>query len=68
MRTVDTSTGTVWLDTSEFAKRQLKDVTTVYKWIASGFVVELGYIVHRDSTGHWLIGIPPQHQAYNQFR
>lgn len=67
MKTVDTATGTVWLDVPEFARKQQKARTTIYEWCASGFVVELGYVIRKDVTGHWRIGIPPEHSAYSQF-
>jgi hypothetical protein len=67
MKYVDSRTGTIWLDVKEFAEKQRKDPVTIRQWCNSGFVVELGLLVHRDVTGHWKIGIPQSHQSFSQF-
>jgi len=67
MKIVETSTGTVWLDIPEFARKQNKNPETIRRWIVSGFAMELGFVIHRDPTGHWRIGIPRNHQSYPQF-
>lgn len=56
-----------WLKPSEFAVRQCKRVRTIQLWCKSGFIVELGFILCRDVTGNWLIGVPYHHPSYAQF-
>jgi hypothetical protein len=67
MKIVDTKSGIVWLDVKQFADTQHKNPVTIRQWCATGFVVELGYLLHCDTTGHWRIGIPPHHQSYREF-
>jgi len=49
---------TVWVPVSDFAVEFNKNPVTIKHWIANGFLLELGYRVKRDFTGHWIIGIP----------
>jgi hypothetical protein len=67
MKTIDPKTETVWLNAREFAAKQNKVKNTIYKWCASGFIIELGFVLSRDATGHYLIGVPKTHPAYQQF-
>lgn len=66
-KTVDFADGAVWLNVNEFAARQNRPTITIYKWVNNGFIVELGFLLRYDWTGHILIGIPRQHNAYAQF-
>jgi len=52
---------TVWLTVKEFAYRQNRSPVSIWRWCDTGFIIELGYLLHRDITGRILIGIPPAH-------
>ena len=62
-----TARPTLWLSLTNFARRMNKHPETVRKWCESGFVVELGYFLRKDCTGHWFIGIPHNHNSYSFF-
>jgi hypothetical protein len=63
-----TTAETTWLTVREFATKQEKRPVTIYKWISEGFVVELGFRINRDATGHWKIGIPQDHASFHDLR
>jgi hypothetical protein len=58
----------LWLTVREFAAKQNKRPVTIYKWVADGFVLELGFRLRFDATGHITIGIPHDHQSFQDFR
>ncbi len=58
---------TIWLTVKDFAKKQQKRPVTIYRWIETNFVIELGFSINRDCTGHVKIGIPPEHPSYRHF-
>lgn len=58
----------IWLSVREFAQKQRKNARTIYYWVDSGFIIDLGYRLVRDPTGHWQIGIPPEHPSFADFR
>lgn len=58
---------TLWLTVSNFAKKMNRQPITIYKWCESGFIVELGYLLRKDCTGRWSIGIPHKHESYLNF-
>ena len=68
MLRTDGESGTVMLTVKEFATCMSKRPVTIYDWISTGFITELGFIVHRDITGCIRIGVPPHHNAYHDFR
>lgn len=64
--------GTLWLDVVEFAYRQGRPKITIWKWVQSGFIVELGYLIKRSRgrgrSGQSIrIGIPRNHHDYAFF-
>ena len=58
----------IWLTVREFAAKQNRHRLTIYRWVADGFVLELGFKLRRDVTGHITIGIPSDHPAFSDFR
>jgi len=67
MKHAETKDGTTWLDVREFSKKQQKNPVTIRIWCRTGFLVELGFVIERDVTGHWKIGVPESHPAHAQF-
>jgi hypothetical protein len=47
-----------WIPLSLLALEYQKSKETVRLWIKSGFIVEIGFHVKRDVTGHYIIGVP----------
>lgn len=48
----------VWVPISVIAKEYGKSPRMIRKWVHSGFILEIGYFVRRDITGHFIIGVP----------
>ncbi len=67
MRVLDPISSVLWLDVREFSRVLMKSQKTIWGWCLSGFIVELGYILEKDPTGHYRIGITPSHPCYTQF-
>lgn len=59
---------TRWLSVKDFAKVQRKQPVTIYQWVNSGFILEIGFRVVRDVTGHVFIGVNPEHPSYAEFQ
>lgn len=55
----------VWLPISRVAKEYNRSPETIRLWCVSGFLIELGFTIQRDLTGHWIIGIPQS--VYSKF-
>lgn len=60
----DGETTTIWLSVPEFSRVQTRPERTIYRWLASGFLVELGFLVRYDLGGKALIGIPCHNALY----
>ena len=55
----------VWLPISQVAKEYSRDPESIRRWCLSGFLIELGFAIRRDQTGHWIIGVPQS--VYEKF-
>jgi hypothetical protein len=49
-----------WLTISQAAKHFDKDVSVIRRWCYSGAAVTFGFLVRRDQTRHWQLGIPTE--------
>jgi hypothetical protein len=49
----------VWVPMSVIASEYKRDVETIRRWAISGLLVEVGFVVRKDLTGHWSVGVPP---------
>ena len=47
------------LTITEVAREFNKTRKTIHEWCQSGFILQLGYTVRRDATGHWFLTPPP---------
>lgn len=56
-----------WLTVQEFAEKQGKSPSRIYEWCQTGFVIELGFLLKKDYTGHWRIGVSVRHPAFHEF-
>lgn len=57
----------VWLPISELAVEYNRTPRLMRIWCANGFLIELGFRVRRDETGHWIVGVPePVYQTFKQ--
>ena len=54
------TTDIVWIPLSEIAIEYRKSPRMIRKWVHSGFILEIGFSVQRDVTGHYLIGVPAE--------
>lgn len=48
----------VWLPLSDIAREYNRHPEAIRQWCKSGFIIELGYSLRRDETGHWIVGVP----------
>jgi hypothetical protein len=48
-----------WVPLSVIAQEYKRDIETIRRWAHSGLLVEVGFTVRRDLTGHWSVGVPP---------
>jgi len=48
----------IWLPISAIAREYQKTPQMIRNWVRSGFILEIGYSVRRDVTGHFIIGVP----------
>jgi len=48
----------IWLPISAIAREYQKTPQMIRNWVKSGFILEIGYAVRRDVTGHFIIGVP----------
>jgi hypothetical protein len=55
-----------WIPLSMLAEEYNRSTRLMRQWVQTGFVLELGYAVRRDETGHWIVGVP--HGLYRNFR
>jgi hypothetical protein len=56
----------VWLPLSAIAREYQKSAKQIRLWARDGLLIEIGFMVRRDPTGHWIIGVPSS--AYRTFR
>jgi hypothetical protein len=50
----------VWVPLSVIATEYHRDVETIRRWVHSGLLVQVGFVVRKDLTGYWSVGIPPE--------
>jgi hypothetical protein len=55
-----------WIPLSMLADEYNRSPRLMRRWAESGFIVELGYALRYDETGHWIVGVP--HGMYRNFR
>ena len=55
-----------WLNPRQLGSLYQKDATTIRLWCSTGFCIELGLVVRKDATGHWLVGIPSSHSLFDK--
>ena len=58
--------GIVWVPASEVAIEFGRVPRTMRRWCDTGYVLNLGYRIKRDQTGHWLVGVPTE--EYRTFK
>jgi hypothetical protein len=56
----------MWIPLSILAEEYGRSTRLMREWAETGFIIELGYAVRKDETGHWIIGVP--HGLYRNFR
>jgi len=49
-----------WVPLSVIAQEYKRDVETIRRWAISGLLVEVGFVVRKDLTGYWSVGVPAQ--------
>jgi hypothetical protein len=47
-----------WLPLAAIAKQYDKHPEVIRQWCKRGFMIELGFRIRKDETGHWAIGVP----------
>lgn len=47
-----------WVPVVVIAREYEKSPQMIRNWIRSGFILELGFMVKRDVTGHFKVGVP----------
>lgn len=47
-----------WVPVSVIAAEYQRTPQMIRNWVRSGFIVEIGFSVRRDVTGHFIIGVP----------
>lgn len=57
----------LWLTASQLATKYNKEAQTIRLWFRDGFFIKRGYLIERDPTGHWRVGIPSDHADYPEF-
>lgn len=55
----------VWMPISVVAKEYNRHPESIRRWCENGFLIELGFTIRRDETGHWIVGIP--HSIFANF-
>ena len=50
--------GVIWVPVAELAREYHKSRETIKRWIADGFILQMGYTAKRDPSGHWYVGKP----------
>ena len=48
-----------WVPLSLIAQEYKRDIRTIQRWAINGLLVEVGFAVRKDLTGHWSVGVPP---------
>jgi hypothetical protein len=57
----------VWLPANAIALEYNRSPRLIRVWCTNGFLIELGYRVRRDETGHWIVGVPlPKFEAFEK--
>lgn len=59
--------GIVWVNVVEFACKFNRPKQTVYKWIRTRYLIELGFLLNHSSNHRILIGVPRTHECYRDF-
>ncbi len=49
-----------WLPLTTFAEQYGRHPNSIRQWCRSGFMIELGFYVRKDVTGHWIVGVPSE--------
>ena len=47
-----------WVPVSVIAAEYQRTPQMIRNWVRSGLIVEIGFRVRRDVTGHFIIGVP----------
>lgn len=47
-----------WVPVSIIAAEYQRTPQMIRNWVRSGFIVEIGFSVRKDITGHYIIGVP----------
>jgi hypothetical protein len=47
-----------WVPVSVIAAEYQRTPQMIRNWVRNGFIVEIGFSVRRDVTGHYIIGVP----------
>lgn len=47
-----------WVPVSMIAAEYHRTPQMIRNWVRSGFIVEIGFSVRKDVTGHYIIGVP----------
>jgi hypothetical protein len=55
-----------WVPVSVIAAEYQRTPQMIRNWVRSGFIVEIGFSVRRDVTGHFIIGVPTS--EYENFK
>jgi len=55
-----------WVPVSVIAAEYQRTPQMIRNWVRSGFIVEIGFSVRRDMTGHFIIGVPTS--EYEKFQ
>jgi hypothetical protein len=48
----------IWVPVSVIAAEYQRTPQMIRNWVRSGFIVEIGFSVRKDITGHYIIGVP----------
>ena len=56
----------IWLSVSHIAREYNRTPRQMRNWCANGLLIELGYTIRRDETGHWIVGVPQN--IYRDFK
>ena len=54
-----------WVPVSVIATEYQRTPQMIRNWVKSGFIVEIGFSVKKDVTGHYIIGVPTDY--FRQF-
>jgi hypothetical protein len=58
MSYVMTASPVKWVPLSVIAIEYNRVPAAIRQWCSNGFILELGYSLRKDSTGHWIVGVP----------